>query len=727
MTFSPDSSPEHPGSQINVLAGLVPPAGLPSKDLGLEEGTFKSLMRVIDDGDDDDSSQSSSTLGFGKQLQMRQSQLDGMAVETCSRSSISMSPTPDVEAEDVKLKLLELKERTLVENPEPEKEKRHNNLETCVVEETQPVPSTSKKDQPRKKAVNKNAELLKRQRMAPPLPIPDVKPKSKFSLIKNVFKTYVKSRKIVMVKYRKPEARFYELEEFLERREEGTLDEPYDEDTDDPTLFAFQSKSTKSTPVKKESKSASRSNTVTPNVSDSESDDDSEAMVNANGKYQCNKCPREFVKLVRFHAHRQMHKDSKQMKKRKKSVDEERISQVDGAPEDFRMMQVDGAFDLSDDEEEERIMQVDGEHDLELPNAPLQIPSSVQLTTTTAPVLNTGQILTTQPSTSGLSLASAVGNPSQQFILSPSGALTPSPGSSHVFIIRKNDGTAVQLKQVESILDPQGSVGQAQQQLVLKTDPMANTGHHQYLIKSDSMLPQHPLPSQLHHQPIKAESIASTCSFDPSTLGSSSLHQSGSSSSASSSTATTPNSLHVFAKELLNTEGAHPMLNQDPVLMSSSGLDRDELDSLELFDGNLDTTDSAIHLSLDDLANFAQPMTTNDGSHASFDTSIEETASFLSGADALDIASETTNGTASISLPDFRSESGTPSLPDEGEFPCDQCDKKFGNRRNLISHMKRHNGDFKLFCEDCGKGFFTQSKLDSHKRKHTGTDMSSKI
>ena len=55
-----------------------------------------------------------------------------------------------------------------------------------------------------------------------------------------------------------------------------------------------------------------------------------------------------------------------------------------------------------------------------------------------------------------------------------------------------------------------------------------------------------------------------------------------------------------------------------------------------------------------------------------------------------------------------------------GDFPCSHCEKRFGNRRNLLSHMRRHTGDFKLFCESCGKGFFTQSKLDSHKRKHTG-------
>lgn len=160
-------------------------------------------------------------------------------------------------------------------------------------------------------------------------------------------------------------------------------------------------------------------------------------------------------------------------------------------------------------------------------------------------------------------------------------------------------------------------------------------------------------------------------------------------------------------------------------MLSSQRDDHDLMildDSLQLFDQQvLDAPDSAIHLSLDDIAAFTQPMTSTgtDGSHGSFDTSLE-TSSFLSGADALDMASEPTNGTSSVNLPDLRSESGTPSIPDEGDFPCQHCDKKFGARRNLTSHMRRHNGDYKLFCDTCNKGFFTQSKLDLHKRKHTG-------
>lgn len=206
----------------------------------------------------------------------------------------------------------------------------------------------------------------------------------------------------------------------------------------------------------------------------------------------------------------------------------------------------------------------------------------------------------------------------------------------------------------------------------------------------------------------------------------------------------------------------------------------------------MDSTDSAVNLSLDDLTGFTQPLGGSGGmgqADNSFDASMDGSTSFLSGADMstdtfdlvgdsnsdsgytrtpstsgsvwLDSRDSVSSGRGTglgVSLSDIqsegsgvslasvtgpftphpRSESGTPSLPDEGEFPCAQCDKKFGNRRNLMSHMRRHtgegihiykrhtwllihcSGDYKLFCESCGKGFFTQSKLDSHKRKHTG-------
>merc|ERR1711892_1100865 len=219
------------------------------------------------------------------------------------------------------------------------------------------------------------------------------------------------------------------------------------------------------------------------------------------------------------------------------------------------------------------------------------------------------------------------------------------------------------------------------------------------------------------------------------------------------------------------------LIKQDPVMVANHkdeppDPDTDFIlqDSLPLFDDSLmESTDSAVNLSLDDLTNFAQPLGGSIGSSGcgmgqpdnSFDASMDGSASFLSGADmstdTFDLVGDSNsesgyNRTPSIAgwlesrecepvrsgltlncLSDMQSEnggitspftprsgSGTPSLPDEGEFPCPQCDKRFGNRRNLMSHMRRHTGDYKLFCESCGKGFLTQSKLDSHKRKHTG-------
>lgn len=158
----------------------------------------------------------------------------------------------------------------------------------------------------------------------------------------------------------------------------------------------------------------------------------------------------------------------------------------------------------------------------------------------------------------------------------------------------------------------------------------------------------------------------------------------------------------------------------------------------------MDSTDSAsVNLSLDDLTNFTQPYSSSGIGHIgqadnSFDASMDGSTSFLSGADMStdtfdlvgDSASEsgyrTSSGSVSgswldtaggrvtaVSLSDIQSEAGssvvtgtsftprsgscTPSLPDDGEFPCPQCDKKFGNRRNLMSHMRRHTGRLSRF------------------------------
>ena len=61
--------------------------------------------------------------------------------------------------------------------------------------------------------------------------------------------------------------------------------------------------------------------------------------------------------------------------------------------------------------------------------------------------------------------------------------------------------------------------------------------------------------------------------------------------------------------------------------MSSDNVDHDLIldDSLQLFENGslMDSGDSAIHLSLDDIASFTNTIVATDGSHASFDTSME--------------------------------------------------------------------------------------------------------
>ncbi|XP_071746728.1 uncharacterized protein [Lepeophtheirus salmonis] len=191
------------------------------------------------------------------------------------------------------------------------------------------------------------------------------------------------------------------------------------------------------------------------------------------------------------------------------------------------------------------------------------------------------------------------------------------------------------------------------------------------------------------------------------------LHQRTQHTSSSS----TPTTMIIKTEPSESTPPPPPpifIMKQEPVLISpEEHADFSLPDALHLFDNAslMDSSDSAIHLSLDELPQFSQHDST---------TSFDASPGFM---DFVNEESSTTNGNSPCtSVPELRSESGTPGSlpPDDGEFPCTHCEKKFGNRRNLNSHMRRHTGDYKLFCDHCGKGFFTKSKLDSHRTKHTG-------
>lgn len=629
VTFSPDSSPEHEFNDFNPFSGPRISGGRDASVIGLNEGTFHNVMKFIEESDDEGISYGNT----GKNLpdlndkkenlssSVEKSQVDG---GFDSLSSVSYSPEP------TRFSLDEA-------SPFPSC-KTFTNLPECPTKARDLVPMNV--IQKRIKQANKT--------------------KDKPALLKHVFSTYTKRRKIVIVRYKKAEHKIYDMEEYTARSLCGALDESYDEDDDEICVRETPSKIKKArsnetpppklSPIKPgSSMMAERKDQATALLLEAQN---LELEVNLD----CHICKRTFPNRIRLLAHFQMHSDDDAKKKRKKSLDIESRDELDDDLMSLKIDQVDGATDII------------------------------------------------EPSTS--SSSNNGGNESSTIVSHP----------NTQFLILRRDNEEVSGGEAGVLANQFVTVIRGPQSSSIASAPMLSN--------------QEPILSN-----------GGNFMFNQSL-------STGMESTASTSAGSLGSSLISLPLDPLPLSTQHPLLmKQDPVLMATDFIKEEDEDaqednnshsdfmldeSLQLFESHhsslIDSSDSAIQLSLDDIASFAQPMVdaTNEGSHTSFDTSIE-TSSFLSGTESHpleDILSETTTNRATpVSLPESfpQTESRTPSIPDDGEFPCPQCDKKFGNRRNLLSHTRRHTGDFKLFCDDCGKGFFTQSKLDSHKRKHTGT------
>ena len=489
----------------------------------------------------------------------------------------------------------------------------------------------------------------------------NMRPKSKLSLIRHVFKTYTKGRRVVDVKVRWAEGKIRDLDDHLRLRKDGRLDDEdddYEEQNDRDGTIAQTSPATPlKRPLSSEDAARSASSSPLPKRSRSDSADAvAEGALEESSDFgeewsasmfdfeslQCKPCSKTFPNAARLSAHKQMHLD--EMRKKKKRC------KASAGQKPKTLPQLDGACDVDFDTDEEDegemvgdrdaagLPQLDGENDVMMPMAPA---ASAQVAGPPTTSIAASQQQRQNGGAQSVILTTSVASNLTATFSSSATSAAASANPTHVFIVR-----APQQQSAGGSLSASAS---------------------QVLVKQESFQQQ---SSKSSSSPTAQSSTAST--------------------SRSSSSPVSASALPAYAKELLVLEHAHPMLiKQDPVMVplssvlpSKSGgsgggdvsdggmmaaaaasdaaiVDQDLIlpDALHLFEGTpaLDSSDSAIQISLDDIANFAQPINTSGGglgsvgiggaeSHASFDTSIE-TSSFLSGADALDIVSETTNGT----------------------------------------------------------------------------------
>ncbi|XP_076247401.1 uncharacterized protein LOC143187208 isoform X1 [Calliopsis andreniformis] len=55
----------------------------------------------------------------------------------------------------------------------------------------------------------------------------------------------------------------------------------------------------------------------------------------------------------------------------------------------------------------------------------------------------------------------------------------------------------------------------------------------------------------------------------------------------------------------------------------------------------------------------------------------------------------------------------------KNRFPCDQCDKRFSTKPNLVTHKRIHSGIRNFTCDQCGKSFIQKGNLEAHFLTHS--------
>ncbi|KAF2495255.1 hypothetical protein BU16DRAFT_385217 [Lophium mytilinum] len=119
---------------------------------------------------------------------------------------------------------------------------------------------------------------------------------------------------------------------------------------------------------------------------------------------------------------------------------------------------------------------------------------------------------------------------------------------------------------------------------------------------------------------------------------------------------------------------------------------------------------------------FSQPPSLFPSTHRDLNGLPDSTADYQRSSSIVDLdvdASIEYTGIAPEDVQRFISEQD----PKDGRWSClyPECDKTFGRRENIRSHVQTHLGDRQFRCNGCGKCFVRQHDLKRHSKIHTGT------
>ena len=164
-----------------------------------------------------------------------------------------------------------------------------------------------------------------------------------------------------------------------------------------------------------------------------------------------------------------------------------------------------------------------------------------------------------------------------------------------------------------------------------------------------------------------------------------------------------------------------------PVSSASSGFSQHmspvtpNMNKFESFDFNKPESDSQAPGSdvLSDIA--SSSATEKPSSRTSHHRRTESVASLASAASIASIDIESTKMTTGITLEDIQQYIQGPD-PKDNKWICvfEDCNKKFGRKENIKSHVQTHLNDRQFKCPACQKCFVRQHDLKRHAKIHTG-------